>query len=197
MLGTHIRTRVHAGHSPATSGVPPLYATKKKKKVVQQMKLLSKEREFKVDLKGLSLNDLLNKMNEENYFQSEQGFYLVKVVNKNQIIFAVPRNKVTPREIHNFRYLEDENKIQIKSKYKNWFFPSFLLYVMPSLPIVLGWNELTTKDLKIILPMLIGITLFISIFAFTSLNESSKLIERELSIRAKYLLRKKGYRAGI
>lgn len=158
------------------------------------MKLLSKEREFEADLKGLSLNDLLNKLIEENYFKSEKEFSLVRIVNENEIIFAVPRNKVTPRQIHNFKYLKNENKVVIRSKYKNWFFPSFLMYMLPLLSIILGWNELTTDYLKIISLLLLGITLFISIFAFTSLNESSKQIQRELIIRANFLLRKKKIR---
>ncbi len=161
------------------------------------MKLLSKERVLNADLKGLSLNDLLNQLKEENYFNDEGEFYVVKIMDKNQITFGVPRDKLTPTQIHNFIYIENENKIQIKSKYKNWFFPSFKLYLLFLLSLILKWDELTMKDLRAILPFLLGITLFISIFAFTSLNESSKLIERELTIRANCLLRKKGYRVGI
>jgi len=161
------------------------------------MKLLSKERNIEANLRGLCLVDILDKLKDENFFNYEKGFYLIQVVDKNQIIFGVPRNKVTPKEIHNFTYSEVENKIKIKSNYASWFFPSMISFIMPFLPIFLGWKELQMKEWKIIAAVTLGITLFISIFAFTSLNENSKHIERELTIRINFLLRKKGYRTGI
>jgi hypothetical protein len=158
------------------------------------MNLLSKNRMVKADLKTFSLVDILNKLKKENFFTEEQPFYLIKIVNENHIIFGVPRNKVTPRQIHEFQYLEKENSISINSKYKNMFFPSFLIYGMPLIPMILGRNEMKSEDLKVFSFMLIGITLFISLFAFTSLNEDSKNIEREITLRLNYLLRQKGYR---
>ncbi len=146
----------------------------------------------------LSLNDLINKMNDENYFKSEEEFYVDSIIDKNQVIFVIPRDRITPRQIHHFKYLESKNTIQIKSKYKNWFFPTFIAYLLlPLLPIILSPNEITIEYLKITSLILLGLTFFITIFAFVTLYESSKHIERELSIRVNYLLRKKGYQTGI
>lgn len=161
------------------------------------MRFFSQEREFGVDLKTLSLNDLLDKMKEENYFNSEKEFYFIELLGENEILFGVPRDRANPKQIHRFKYLKDKKKIQIKSKYKHYFFPSFLLYAMPILLTALEWNELRTEVLNTIAFMFVGMTLFILISAFLSLKESSKHIERELMIRVNYLLRKQGYRVGI
>lgn len=161
------------------------------------MQFFSQERAFEVDLKTLSLNDLLDKMKEESYFNSEKEFYFIELLDENEILFGVPRDRANPKQIHSFKYLKDKKKIQIKSKYKHYFFPSFLLYAMPILLTALEWNELRTEVLNTIALMFVGITLFILISAFLSLKESSKHIERELMIRVNYLLRKQGYRVGI
>lgn len=155
---------------------------------------LSKNRTIPIDLKVFSLLDILNQLKEENFFSAEQAFYLNKVVDKNHLIFSVPRNKVTTAQIHEVKYEEKEKRILIKSQYENILFPSLLIYAMPLFPMIVGWNNLSQRDFMFLAIMIIGFTFFLSIFAYASLIEDSKKIERELVIRLKYLLRQKGYK---
>lgn len=161
------------------------------------MRLLAREREFAADLKGLRLEDVFKQMQEENFFTKENRFSLSEQVNENHLVFEVPRDKVTPRQVHYVKYSEAEGKMIFGSSYSHWFFPSFLAYILPLIPIVLSVSELELRQIKLLLLMMLGITVFIAAFAFSVLGESSKYIERELVIRANSLLRKQGYRTGI
>jgi positive regulator of sigma E activity len=158
------------------------------------MPTLSKNRTTPIDLKIFSLLDILNQLKAENFFAAEQAFYLNKVVDENHLIFSVPRNKMTTRQIHEVKYEEKEKRILINSQYESIFFPSLLIYAMPLFPMIVGWNNLSQKKLIALALMIVATTLFISIFAYVSLIEDSKKIERELVIRLNYLLRQKGYK---
>ncbi|MCB0630254.1 MAG: hypothetical protein KDD15_10995 [Lewinella sp.] len=156
------------------------------------MKLFSINRAIVADLKEFTLLDGLNKLMSEIPLANQQSFP-VKVVAENHLIFEVPRDKLAPRQIHEFKYFEDEKRITIYSKYANLFFPSFFMYGMPLVPMLLGWKELEVEQIKVFALLIIGITLFIILGAIFSIREDSKSIETALSIRLNYLLRQKGY----
>ena len=163
------------------------------------MSLLSINRIIEADLKVVSLLDVLNKMKSENFFAREQSFYLDKLVNENHFIFYVPRDKVSPKQIHELKYLDKEKHISIKSEYKyqGILFSIFLINGMPLGLIILSWNDLTKELFMVYGLMIIICTLFILIASFLSLKDGSKNIEREIIIRLNYLLRQKGYRINL
>ena len=156
------------------------------------MSFFSKNRIIETDLKGMTLRDIFIRLNEEKFFKNQYSFFLIEEVDENHLIFGVPRNKITSEQIHEIKYSENNKRISIRSKYKNWFFPGFLMYGLPILALLLDWKNLTLENLAVFILIILGITFFISIIAFPSLVEDSKNIERELAIRANYLLRQKG-----
>jgi len=96
-----------------------------------KMGLLSKHRKIPADFREITLLDILNKLEKEHFFNPEQSIQLVKKVDANHLIFSVAQTKVTPAQLHEFKYLEKEKVMSIKSTYQNYFFPSILMYMLP------------------------------------------------------------------
>lgn len=157
---------------------------------VIKMRFLLKQRDFSADLKELMLKDILDRFQEENFFNSDQLFYLIEIVDNNHFSIGLPRDRVTSRQIHEFKYDNETKKMQVISYYGNLYFPGFFL----SLLIFFGEKEQLIENGQMFLVLFIAITSYIFIIATISLRESSKNLEREVTIRANDLLRKKGYK---
>jgi len=158
------------------------------------MGLLSKHRTIPADFRGVTLVDVLNRLKAENYFGEDESFHLVEVVNKNHIVFGVPPYKLSPRELHEIEYLENEKRLSIKSRYTAYFFSTLFIYALPLVILIFGGTKTLTELLKILGIIYLCISIFIVVIGSTSLSQSAKGIERELTIRLNYLLREKGFK---
>lgn len=162
------------------------------------MQIFKLTREIDADLKELSLSDILNRLESENFFSNSPAFCFLEKIDKNHLVFYTPRNKAVPREIYNFKYFPEKRKIIINGKYENFIFPCLITYLFPifGLYAYLMSENQTTEQLIGLFWIFIGVSIYCGVIIFTGLNGSHH-IEREISIRVNYLLREKGYRTGI
>ncbi len=160
------------------------------------MKILTDQRNLAIDLKGITLEEVLKKMADAKVFRPING-QSPELVSKNHFIFTLPRNRITSAEIHEFRYLEADKKIHIKSKYASLYFPGFLYYLLPIFIMCFAGTEAVFSEWKMYASMLIGITLFIALCVIGNLQSSSKHIQREMMVVINYLLREKGYKMDL
>lgn len=131
---------------------------------------------MKVDLKELSLNDIIDKLQEEQHFSQKKEFSLIDIIDNNHIVFSVPRQRIIPKQIHALHYLKDGHEIIITSHYNNLFLP-ILFAALPICSMIFGWNDLTMKAWTTSLLPLFGVSLFIGILCVISLNEGSKYVQ--------------------
>lgn len=157
------------------------------------MGLLSQCRNVSIDFKGITLLDVLDKLKQENFFNSEQSIQLIEVLDDNHLVFGMPSNKITSAQRHELKYLEDCRELIIESKYKNYLFPGLLLNLLPLTSVILGGRQLIREEWKEIGLIFLGITIVITFFAKAYLINSTKNIEREIKIRSNHLLSEKGY----
>ena len=153
------------------------------------MGLLSKKRVVNLSTYGLTLYDINEAFEQENFFAGEASFFIWGTQDENRVVYYVPRDKITPTQLHSCRLVSEHHQLIIESKYKTLFFPGLIMLFMPLSVLVFGFNNLDTEGLKVIFYMTIGILAFNSIFAFTSLQNASKEIERAIHIRVNYLRR--------
>jgi len=156
------------------------------------MKFLTKYRSVKIDLLGVTLNDILKKSEDIYQPKEKRDDQLVRVVNENHLIFFVPRDRITPKGVHEFEYFEEKKEILIKSKYKSIFFPGFLYYLIPISSMYFVGTELILQEWKTFFLLILGITIFILFAAITGLISDSKGFERNILIVFKHILRQKG-----
>jgi len=83
------------------------------------MEIFTLKKEIDIDLKQFSLSDILNHLEDENFFYDSPPFYLQDKINENNLVFRTPKNKATPREIYNFEYFPNKKKITAQGKI-NW-----------------------------------------------------------------------------
>lgn len=162
------------------------------------MPIFKYNKKIDADLKGLTLGDLLDYLEDENFFNTSRGFFLSKKIDNNHLIFHTPGTKAAPPEIYEFKYFPQEKKLKVNGKYENLFFPCLITYVFPLVGVFIYFNgeRQAVEHFWPILWMFIVITLCCGLVIFSGLR-GSEGIERELFIRANYILRKKGYRTGI
>ena len=156
------------------------------------MGIFTLKKEIDIDLKQFSLTDILNHLENENFFYDSPSFHLQDKVNENHLVFRTPKNKAAPREIYSFEYFPNEKKIKVNGKYENMFFPCLITYVFPFAGIYFHFtNEsYTDEQFKILMWLFFGVTIYCAAIILSGLS-ASKNIERELKIRLNYLLRKR------
>ena len=158
------------------------------------------ERNIAVDFLGITLEDLVTFLKNENFFRKSfwyengQGFYVEKLVNANEVVFQVRRNRLFGKQVQTFNYSPSEKRLTIKSKYK--LFPGFYILLIGMLSMSLQLYVDYANWIKISITALLMIFLGI-IFGRLNLQFDAKAIERELMIRLKHLLRQKGFYAPL
>lgn len=161
------------------------------------MNFLSESKEVDIDLHSFTLGDLVTKLEKENFFENSPLYSLQEKINENHVIFNAPRTRVSPGEIWEFEYFEEEKKLKILGRYKNNWFPFLLMYVMPLTVFILKKDPFTESQLKAIFLIFIGITIYCVVIIFFGIKGGSQEIERELFIRLNYLLRAKGFKGKL
>ena len=157
--------------------------------------MLDLERNIKIDFFEITFEDIAIHLENEDFFR-EKDFYLIEPVTKNKLVFHIYANKLFGPQIQLFKYNQSKKELTIKSRYKYKIFPGFyvVLIGLLSLTIQLQYNyEYWIKYITtIILMLFLGF-----VFGYLNLQYDSKLIERELVIRLKYILRKRGYKTSL
>ncbi len=155
------------------------------------MKLLTNHKIIKTDLGKLKLADALEKLVQEDFFKHDASFYLIRKVSEQHVIFGIPRNRATAKQIHEFVYKPIEKVIEVKSRYEPIFFPNYWLLLLPIQVMYLGGIALVQREWMTFFFTIVGITIFILWTASASIKYDSAIIERALAIRLNYLARNK------
>ncbi|MFK7984249.1 MAG: hypothetical protein AB8G86_30020 [Saprospiraceae bacterium] len=155
------------------------------------MKLFTNHKIIKTDLGKFTLADALEKLKQEDFFKHNTSFHLIRKVSEQHVIFGIPRNRATAKQIHEFVYKPMEKVIEVSSKYESIFSPNYWLLLLPIQVMYLGGIELVQREWITFFFTIVGITIFIVWTAFTSIKYDSAIIERALAIRLNYLARKK------
>jgi len=160
------------------------------------MKLYPIKRKIDADFKEFSIEDILYKLTNENFFAGDQNFQIFEDIDKNKVILESYAGRYGPDKLHLVSYYPQKKKLIIRSYFRlNFRFFLALCYPM-SILFFWGWqrinNEFQSSDLAFL-----SILVFLVIVQIVTLFSDSKDIERAIKIRLNALLREKGYRVKI
>lgn len=161
------------------------------------MPIFSFDRTIDTDLKSVSLQDILQKMESEQFFGTESDFYFLRSDHAQHLLLGRPRDRVVPKQTYEFEYKEKEQKIHIKSRFDTRFPRAILMYLLPISFLILSWNELTPKIWWSFIGMILVFTIFIILSFYLSLRAGSQEIERAIVIRLNNILRSRGFQVPL
>ena len=153
------------------------------------MKVLSQNRVLAFDMRTVCLRDIVIHLQQENFFTDDEAFHLIEIADDHYVSLSTRPNKILTSQIHEFRYLPEEKRLFINSRYTSWIFPGFFMMVLPLYVLGISWASQEWSKVVIAAALMVGIILLVLFFAAISLGEDSKNIEREITIRLNYLLR--------
>lgn len=156
------------------------------------MNFFSENKVINVDFNQFSLNDIVQILEQEDYFTTDSDFFILEKIDNNHFIFGIDGNKVMPRTKHEFRYYKADKRLEIRGTYDGLYFPYFVFFIIPIGVLYLN-RENQTPELS---TFLLKTTFFISVLnvfiIFTGIRGRGEVIERSLFIRLNAMLRQKG-----
>ena len=155
--------------------------------------MLALKRKIEIDFLGITLDDLANYLEKENFFK-DRDFYLAENRGENELVFNVYANRMFGSQTQSFKYHQNKKVLIIESKYK--FFPGFYVVFLGLIALTIQLQFDYKNWIKFFITVII-IGVFGFLFGYLNLQYDSKVIQRELIIRVKDIMRKRGHKTPL
>ncbi|MFK7935336.1 MAG: hypothetical protein AB8G22_17615 [Saprospiraceae bacterium] len=157
------------------------------------MKIREQSQTIDFNLVTFTLLDIVEKMEEENFF-AEDPLFIIEKIGENQITFSIPRDRLVPKQIHHFRYEAVKKKLYIDSYFKIIILPSIDVFIVQMILLyIICEADIITAFQVFVLCTMLSIPLFLLSTLSGYQSQIDELV-REISIRSNFLLRQKGYK---